>query len=491
LIPQDKGGVFNKDVSSFSFPITILGSGAGSGAWGYVTGLEVPIFHPLLGCFADAEYKLVRYPKQYRNVAGDPSVVSGLLQHAADIKILRTKQQIVFKMIDFYRFVDIIAIWLRKLFAIAAKSNLVAEMEPDIGISWSQFLLVLRSYLVFAFGATQHLVEGLYSREPLSAQENIFMPFVVGSNCASCDDATALELPVHIIENIRALGPRMTYPTIDPRTGKRNMNDPLLYIPVLGAFSQTQLDPSVYVYKDKAGNNQNVFTNLSQPTISLFDGTKGNVPIQISSAGAITNDVRIMMERIRQISFGSIPLDSLGDGKGGINALEVLSMTDSVVVPNSDVVKGQRVRKFTHLTETMVGMSEKDLQNIGDFFATPLLSTSSQTPIIKEAWDQVQYHWVRPMFPVFIGPGANNNTDRYTVQIYGNEPYQINYKTSENPNTVVPSVGVRNSIIADMCIQGPTSHASQLVSLYDFWSKGGRGGFLSNLVGNLISKIPI
>jgi len=56
------GGEFNRDASAFSYASPILGIGSGSGSWGGFVGNEVPITHPMLGCFT-AQSALVRYPK--------------------------------------------------------------------------------------------------------------------------------------------------------------------------------------------------------------------------------------------------------------------------------------------------------------------------------------------------------------------------------------------------------------------------------------------
>jgi len=491
MIPFSAGGEFNRDSSAFAYPSQVLGVGSGSGNWLGFIGNEVPITHPLLGCYT-ASSQLVRAPKHYRNVTTDPSIVAGLLHDFPFHQILRMKNQIVLKAVDFFEFVDVISLWVQKLFQFQANSNVVNNMVPNLGITWANYLVMLRSFFILAFGSTQRMVQGLWPRVPTGTADHVFSAFAVGTNCYPCDDTSALSLPTPLIENVRCLGSRATYFGFNPKTGKEDANNPLLYIPVLGAYGGITYNAAVYNYNAPGNVSTSIFTDITPPSMSLFDGTRGTTVLQISQSGIVTQSVATFNNAIKSLNTYSCALTTLGES-GGINALEVITMTNvNTPLTNLNERKGDSEMTNRYIQRSKMTQVEQQNFQLGPYDNNSILAVTSQTPIRRSVWTGVQKYWIKPCFVGKIGNSNTDNTDLYTIATYGDEPYNMSFNINNSINAInTTSTSTVHDQYASLMVKAAFAKEPEICDLLLEWAKEGRGGILSGIVSALASILPI
>jgi len=226
------------------------------------------------------------------------------------------------------------------------------------------------------------------------------------------------------------------------------------------------------------------------PTISLFDGSQGSGKVlQIAQSGLVTANVATFNDVLKTMSSFTCRTDTLGEA-GGINALEVISMTN---IPTNFPSNNNKVVEKTNRMiqrENLPAAKRAEFQ-LGPFDNISLIGVTSQTPIRKDAWTGIQKFWIKPVFSAKIGAGLVDNTDIYTICTYGNEPYNMSFNISNLANAVnTTSLSTVHLQYASLLFQSLNSKDPQICNLLDEWAEKGRGGILSGIVETLAKILP-
>jgi hypothetical protein len=206
---------------------------------------------------------------------------------------------------------------------------------PNLGITWWDFLIILRKICMRNFTATQY---GVQSLRFYYNDTDDFIPFLCGSGTSSSDNTTTMKLPLFAVENLNALRARVVYPNVNPVTGKQLDKYPRMYVPVLGIYLDSTFLYNEYNYED-GKDLVNIFGGPLDPTIiNLVDGQLNKQYVDFDTSPIISANMT-QWNKVMGILSPYIQQPTMYTGDQGVNVLTVIGDAYFVKKIPQDMVK--------------------------------------------------------------------------------------------------------------------------------------------------------
>jgi hypothetical protein len=466
-----KPSIFARNVSSFAFTSKLMGSGQGpTGYWLGAAYLEVPITNPLFCVFAGQSIA-DRGFNATRVVAGD-SIYLGKRLCSADSDIeLRNKTHLHAKPVDFYKLAHVLFRVVAAAFQQLYNDNSYGGAKPvDTGMSIQDAVVLLQQGLMGSFANTQSGVQGIIYRYENQNVSQPFRPFVVGPGTASVSNVQ-MTVPRFMLENVRALQGLKTMDRRNPRTKQVDPGSPQYHIPVLGAIPGYRLNPSDYTYNNGT-TDVPIFGVYPADYIELTTGASSGNFLSLNMSPKLQKlqgDWNLLMSTLARYMTGT----GILDGELGIGALQMITLTrysqydDTLTHPEPVHVRGSLKIYKTKLRD-------------GETVGFPLVS--SQQPLSKSAWDQIQSTWIAPEFQVFPVEPPSGVVKGSTVRTYMGEPYAIHLNEITAGHAFAQSFDDLVAKYVSMCVVPWGTPPSDISVALKKLAEEGNGGFLMDLV---------
>jgi hypothetical protein len=304
-----------------------------------------------------------------------------------------------------------------------------------------------------------------------------------------------MELPMPVIENIRALVARKIK---FPASG----HDVLWYCPILGQYNTDALDnadyPVTYINAGIPGSKsafgagalweeikkgpkgEEVRTRLVEAPISLVDGSNSlqlvaiNDPNQLKVLVAMWNN---WLKNSGVQSF-SVQTGTLGT-EAGINALCSISMT-RIWVTTPSIKEVPKVR----VEDTRLRQQRYKAMVNTPFALRQAVIDTSQGEILSAAYEQVLQTWVLPVDENEFDNATNQSVEIQRWQFMMDEPYSIGRSSGENGI----SLSSLHLAYAAKMTKAKLAATDDWTEFFDEMAKTGRGGILSGLVAGLVGS---
>jgi len=488
---------------------------------------EVPIYTPIFACLTSAtsvETVQNRFYNYSLSTSGDSMWLGAAISSFLPMKHWGMKRYPRFHAVDFLQSTDIILQWMTGIIqaylndpqAIIATNSAFARSGKDTSrnapsmppnpympvcpLTVQEVQLLLRNVLMSAFKQTQAGVQSLYPREPESATDNQFVPFV---SCASTCPITALDmvLPVPFLENIRALVARH----VEVGEGK----DFLYFVPILGQYVLDEIDPEDYTATIPSSQvTYQVFTTASVRELRTVDakGVEVSVPlveapismVDGSSAASPTNLVfindpqqlktltAIWNEFLASVNVGSFSCQTSQLGTElGITALCSVSMTRHWVPINLTLSPKRKISREERGREVDVRVERRKNLSSTVYAQRQVVADSSQGPIMADAYEQILGTWQLPVMLAQSGANTNDQTLYQRTQLIMGEPYGV-VTTAGSTGQIMSTM---NSTYAMKMVRSRDAPPTEWDRLFQTLAASGRGGMLSGLLADAAGAI--
>jgi len=485
----------DRDFSVYAYSTDMIGQGAAGASatagWGSTAHLEAPIFKPQFAVFNESFQ-----PPQLGNrmsvfnqqVTGDALFLGGFMTGLFKESEWNMKRYPKLHAVDFLEFGDVVAQWVTGIVQSA-----INDLNPGVlgagqlcPLTLQEVLLLLRNVIMTAFKDSQRAVQTMYPIQPASGTDNQFVPYVASATTCFLKDVP-MQLPIALIENIRALVGRCTH-----RTG----SDIEWFLPVLGQYADDALESANYqvtqdgvtasVFKEGILYSKRVFdektaTFTMQPSVetfvSLVDGQSStgfvaiNNPKRLAELAALWNDWLTNTN----VQNYSMTVGTLGTEQG-VNILTSVNMTRHWV-PNPDITKEERFvdirlknAKYAKFTATQ--------------YATRLVvADTAQSVQLAAPYEQVLSTWILPIILQQTTNNGSTNIVRWSA--LSSEPYEIS--ASSGFDGMIQSE--LHSIYASKMIRQKLAVKNDWDNFFEEMSKQARGGILSGLVASFVGSI--
>jgi len=511
MVKSESPTPFDKDVSSYAIVSSQQGLGAvqaGSGGFGTQSQLEVPLFRPLLSLLVPYQENppissANRYPNLTVSTAGDPCFLGGVVGHTIPISRMGMKRYPKFHPVDFNEFLEVMALWVQALQTAAVKDPLgnwqesIAELQCPLTLQ--EFSFLLRNVMMEIFKDTQAGVQGLYPEIPASNSDNQFVAFTASAGTCFLQ-SIPVELPIALIENIRALAYRNPN-----RAEKKSGEDYEYFIPVLGMYQTDSLSSTDYTYSN---TTDGTFTSFVIPTQAkykkeTFNCETGKKEVQLlpevyinpidGAAGgtawaAVNNPATLtMLSQLwnQWLKDSGITTYSMTTGTAssekGINILFSSNMTRHWFPASGGVDDVHGMRRL--VSDRFLTQRNKALL-VSPYATRNAVADSVQSIPLAAAYAQVQKIWILPLIESEINLAADNSTAPSRWQILMSEPYLMNASSGFDGL----SLSEMHSVYAQKMTKGRDSPMNDWDVFFVEAAKQGRGGILSSLIGGALSS---
>jgi len=516
------------DASAYAILQACPGGGYGVGcAFGNVTS-ESKILCPLLSRFRTsigAAYSdPVRAANFFNTASLDTLGMTGIFLHLATPKQLRTRHAPIAKFIDVGRFFDVLCCWTRLICeemlrdpanVTVALGDVAATKDVLCPLTIQELYIIFRAQIMAEFKDTQFFTQGTYTN-PLtstSSQANVQTPFVDGQGTCARAGVTKMRIPLFFAENIRSSTYRVNFPDGTwtggaPGKGKfiPDLNNPQYIIPVLGCYYKDEFDPFDYqvefydntgalrktqlfaTYEDiyplekvPAGSSPFIAKRGSlkvnaEAQISIIDGSTTESYVAITDPAALNKLISAWNTWVSGKATYSVPLTEIGTD-GGINSLEVITMTDHFIeqptLPDaSKKVKDTRFDRFASVESSH-----------GPYKERGIVCTTSQNGFDSAMWETIQQFFIKPsnqnVASVVSDPRTYNLYQRW--QAANRETFAI-ITTDTN---VAPTMSTAHYQFALFNTRQRGQLPTEALNFVEQEASKGRGGILSSLAGSL------
>jgi len=522
LCPLSTKTGYETNVSAFAVNTSAEGGGfANIGGYVELAQLEVPIFDPLFAVFSPnlVQDQTDRFFNLSTATSGDSVFLGGAMSSLFHPGQWSMKRYPKFHSVDFLEFADVLSNWV-SLVQTALLNDPQVNVSTEVGgpdpalfvcpLTIQEQNLLLRNVIMSAFKDTQALVQGLYPRQPQPGNDNEFVAYVASATTCPIN-AGGMQLPLFMIENIRALVARWTSMAGPPKKGKKmSQSDVQWWIPVLGQYNNAQLNASDYTYAPIAGlpvypsYTSSAFSKIrrdpktkaetrevmAEIPISLIDGNSvlGSNPVlvYINDPGRLKTLEMLWNNWITTtgISNFSSALGTLGT-ELGISVLTSIAMTrhwlpisESVhhkkLLAREDDVVDVRVEKLRRATNTVYASQQA-------------VADSSQSVILAAPYEQVLNTWILPVNLAKL-PEGNELSDSTAFprwQSIMGEPFSASF-TSGNTGQVM---AMQHMVYAAKMTRNRNAPESDVDNLIKVLAAQGRGGILSGLAAAFVGSI--
>jgi len=476
--------------------------GSQNGGTYYPLNLEVPIFRPQFAAINSAPFvpgTLGRYGNLHANACGDGTTLGA--GQCSWFKEDKWKMQRPPKLhfIDFNEFADVVAKWvsaMQQSFMNDPTNDTALPGKIVCTLTLQEMCLILRNVLMTAFKETQASFHACYPVVPADVNDNVFVPFVVGTNTCYLTP-TDMSLPIPLIENIRALVYRFIC---------RGGNDWEFFIPVLGQFSQETLSEEDYTFKDVSGTThlsftprtgvalqkvrgdkgEDKFVPLLETVISFIDGASSVGYVCINDPNALKKTVAnwedwLKLSGISQYSVGLAPLGT----ESGISVLCSINLTrflGSEPINHEKVLENKR-RAMLGIVDLREKRSELRHSKSSVYTNIEATQDSAQSKFLATAYEEVLNTWILP-------------TVRFRVDdLNAITPIRWQAISSEIFSSLLTN-GTEGEKLDDMhasyaqkMIRAKLGQPTAWEQLFTNMARLGRGGIISGIIGKFAEAI--
>lgn len=391
-------------------------SGLNVGSYWSLIQNEVKTRFPMYSMFADADpssglARKDRVPNIGRSFSGDSSTLVATLVSKAD-GYTRSLNQIPyrFKFIDFNELWVAWTSWIQGCFmAKQQQATAGVALPSSLNITQLQAQILFRQALMANFSDSQHYAMSITYNDSTG-----FFPFLPSTNCYG--DAAFLEfqLPCGIAENLKCLRMRTTF--------TQGTRSEYTLVPILGMYVKDTID-----WNPLWAPGQRIFTVSDDVQYNIYEGSV-QVDTFIEHNGMLAKATLGSYNGFIQTNFSntSVPMVNLSDN--GISALEVLSMTriwqEVPITTLSTQYFEQMIKLFPNRTRYVIALNKlrgnvKQISAVTNQQFCQL--TTSQQPLLRNAWADVQDHWILPSFRTSELYAIN--TASIDLQLSAFEPY--------------------------------------------------------------------
>jgi len=258
-----------------------------------------------------------------------------------------------------------------------------------------------------------------------------FVPFLPSTNCYGAAGYLEALLPCGLAENLKCLRKRTTY--ID------GSNSEYTLIPILGMYQNDLVD---WAPTWQTGSTIFITNNIPDNQYNIYEGSvHGNVFIDHN--GRLGWSVMESYNQFVQRYFSNASVTMVNLSDNGISALEVLSMTRVwQEIPTSQLTDDYYERLATLFPDTIRYQLELERRRkwrkdkAKDPELAPLAANNahfcqavtSQQPFLRNAWSDVQDHWILPSWRV--GTGFTITNASIDLQLSAYEPNSFAYNVT-------------------------------------------------------------
>jgi len=533
LISSTKKLPSASDASAYAILQACPGGGYGVGcAFGNVTS-ETKILCPLLSRFRGpvgvAPVDPVRAANFFNTASLDTLGMTGIFLHLATPKQLRTRHAPIVKFVDMGRFFDVLCCWARLICEemLRDPGNVNQALGEDAllrevicPLTIQELYIIFRAQLMAAFKDTQFMAQGTYTN-PLTSTTaglNVSTGIVDAQGISAHPATTKMKLPLFLAENIRSCTYRINFPDGSwtggaPGKGKfvPDLNNPQYYIPVLSCYYKDVFDPQDYQveYINATGGlgAAQLFSNYvdlypvekpsgapapgsspftpkrgsikvnAEAQISMIDGTTTDNYVAIGDSTAVNKLIGAWNNWVSGKATYSVPLTEVGTD-GGINTLEVISMTDhfneQATVPDAKKV-ADRFDRFATVESSH-----------GPYKERGITVTTSQNDFDSALWETIQQFFIKPVnwnVTTSIGdPRTYNLFQKW--QSATRETFTIIATDTD----VAPVMSTAHFEFALLNTRQRGQLPTEALNFIEQEAAKGRGGILSSLAGSLFGE---
>jgi len=489
LVTPIKPNTWSKNVSAFAMPANAEGTGVGnSGGQIFQAGLEVPIYTPCLGVFANVLASGAINPARYgvfsTSFAGDAAFASWLFYNSPHAECKSMLKVPRLHSVDFLEFADVVALWCQKLLENA--SSLAANAPSTVvqcPLSIQEMQLLLKNELMFMFGNTQPSVQFIYPRLPQTGSDNEFVPFPCGTNVVALSSC-GMRLPLVLVENMKALRGRWVH---------SKSQSPTYFCPILGKYYLDTLNTNDYIYKKEgidtpvffegAAFSRNLATSkgvkkesLIELPIDLIDGSSGSDYVFINDQTRLRTLAAFWNEWLQNLSSVSMTLTEVSIDQG-VNICTGIGQTLHWI-PEPPTA----IQRRTEIVDERV-LARRGL-SATPYSSRSTVALSSHDKIYAPVYTQLSNFWVLPQNKAVAGTGLANQSVFQRQQIIAGEAFSVSLSGQDDGY----SISARHNYYASTMVRGITAHASQIEEFFLDMSRKGEGGILSGLVAGWIGK---
>jgi len=441
-------------------------------------------------------------------VAGDPCFLGAMMSTAITSKQLATQRNHRLKPVNFLEFAEVMAMWVQGI--IQAYYNDTAETltattatNVICPLSLQEMMLCLRNTIMGGFKSSQSAVQGIYPFVPSSSGDNQFVPYV--SAVGTCPINTLdMQLPVPLIENVKALAGRVVKYKVDT----------VHILPILGQYSADLLSSSDYqvtytipggtattvnafatgpfMFKEEVDTKGNTTrTALVEPQISLVDGSYTSGLLMINDPENLKRLITIWNQWLTStgVQTYSVQTGTMST-EPGINVLCSIAMTRiwaNLSLFNIKGEKKERKRSSSvdnfRIVDVRGMMANRKAMLTSPFAGKKVIIDTSQGKMISAAYEQVLATWILPTDDDEVIAGANSTvTQRW--QFIMCEPYSQPRTSGESGITL----SALHLAYASKMLKGKFANQDDWTVFFSECAKLGRGGILSGIVADLVSS---
>jgi len=498
----------DSDVSCFAYSrpsfevIGLSTEGPTNGGCYYPLNLEVPIFRPQFSAINSAPFvpgTQGRYGNLHANACGDGTTLGA--GQASWFKEQKWKMQRPPKLhfIDFNEFGDVVAKWVAAMQQAFLNDPANAGVNPSTlvcNLTLQEMLLLLRNVLMTAFKETQASFHACYPVVPADQNDNVFVPFIVGTNTCYLT-STPMSLPIPLIENIRALVYRFIC---------RGGTDWEFFCPVLGQFSQEFLSENDYTFKPAAGEpilsftpradvalqkvrgekGEDKFIPLIETTIGLVDGNSSLGYVCINDPNALEKTLArwedwLKLSNVTQNSVGLAPLGT----ESGISVLCSVNLTRFLGNPliTHDKVAADKRRALIGIIDLREKRKELNHSKSSIYTNVEAQQDSAQSKILQVAYEEVLSTWILPQVRFRV-----DNLNAITPIRWQAISSEV-FSSLLTNGTEGEKLDDMHAAYAQKMIRAKLGQPTTWEAMFAEMARQGRGGIISGIIGKFADAI--
>jgi len=499
MVPLTEQCATTHDGSAYAAVYSEVGSAALSPG-----GMTVEYFSE---CFIDKPLmaKFTAYDLTSQRVSGSSRIGGGGACYCgARVLELRQERGIaskakpVFKTIDFFELVDVLAFTLAMAeeFAVADQSR--SSVPTECPLTFQDFCILLRqvvmSYNIHAQAQAMDLDdfngEGFYA-------------FIPTSGGIGKDIASLVQLPLLLVENMRNLERK----TAHDKKSKQTIFD---VSPVWGFYANQNL-PTNYTYTNGAAQIPLFRVAAGELPINLLDLSlpDGSPPVKTfidANCTLLQSNVEIFNEYITSLKPYLMSLSTVGT-EHGISALTAIAMTNHYTnfVPDSldngqppaesgVTTPGKVLKRHPSKTKVLGKVEKKRMKTVkaittaqgtSAYDTLNYISYTSSQRIVASAYNQIHQLYILPSNRTGSAQEFARNVT--SMQVSNIEPYSKAICTvpTSTDFTLVESILVRDRhlAIASAMVKPALAGANQVEIILQEAALKGRGGIVGEMIG--------
>jgi hypothetical protein len=454
----------NNSVAAFAASNKVIGKGLIGGYLSSIASSETHIDAPKFSVFARDD-DLSRGFRAHHPSSGDSNWLVASILNQKTYKEYFSKNYTIFKPCDAFEFFDRVASYIARAFGhyYASQNSNNTSRLLNIGLTASEFLVLMRLQLMKIFSATQYGVQTIY---PYVGTVDNFIPWPVTACGAPAIDATPVLLPLFLTENLQALRAREIYTNINPATGKLDKKSPRMYVGILGQYAETAFEAKTYQYNN-GSSMVSIFTGDGD-SVDLINCKCNTVFVDFGGSPKIFEDTE-QFNSVMTVLGPYTQQQTMLEGDEGIAGISVIGRTYVVGVTKQEDKKCKKERRKS-VNDPSIALEEKRIRA----YLSQQVPVSGVTAIQKSFWN--------PEFLEIINQQATGNVTIDTLRSLNLEMWQEmfgqNFSSGGNEN--LPMVEMRKACV-DNCAKAYNADNSTVVKSMLRLAETGRAGILGDL----------